>query len=186
MDKIDMAFKKISRADFLLDNKKFLADVDAPISIGFGQTNSQPYTVKNMLTWLDVHKGDKVLDVGSGSGWTTALLSELVGPQGHIYSLEIIPELLEFGRNNCSKYGIKNAKFIQAKKGVVGYSEKSPYDRILVSASATSLPDKLVDQLKPGGKMVIPVGNKIIELTKENDNQYTQVYHPGYIFVPLV
>jgi len=186
MERIETAFKIVNRADFLPENKRFLAGVDSPIPIGFGQTNSQPYTVKNMLQWLDVREGDKVLDVGSGSGWTTALLSTLTGNKGKVYAVEIIPELVEFGQKNCERYGFKNIRFTKGKKGIVGLSEKAPFDRILVSASAPSLPDALIDQLKPGGKLIVPVGSEILEITKEKGKKYTQVNHPGYMFVPLV
>jgi protein-L-isoaspartate(D-aspartate) O-methyltransferase len=186
MGRIDDIFDEIDRTDFLPASKRLFASVDSPVPIGYGQTNSQPYTVKNMLQWLDVSYGDKVLDVGSGSGWTAALLSKLVGVKGQVYAVEIIPELVEFGRKNCEKYGINNVKFIQAEKGMLGLPDEAPFNRILVSASATDLPNGLVSQLKPGGKMVIPVGNEILEITKGRNKKNTLINHPGFIFVPLV
>lgn len=177
---------RINRADFLPLDKKDLSHMDSPIPIGFNQTISQPSTVINMLEWLDVNEGDKVLDVGSGSGWTTALLSIIVGLKGYVYAVEIIPELLEFGRNNCQKYGLMNVRFFLAEKGILGLPDKAPFDRILVSASANELPARLVAQLKPGGKMVVPVMDSIIEITKNDSGKITRIAHPGYIFVPLV
>lgn len=186
MDRINQAFSEVNRIDFIPNDKKFLAEVDAPIPIGYGQTNSQPSTVKRMLEWLDVNPSDKVLDVGSGSGWTTALLSSIVGPKGDVFAVEIIPELLEFGKRNCSKLGIKNVKFKLANKNTIGLPDKSPYDRILVSASARTLQVELIEQLKIQGKLVIPVQNDILEITKKSDGEHETVVHSGFIFVPLV
>src|SRR5665213_784816 len=105
MPAIDEAFRTIQRRDFLPADLQEQAYIDAPIPIGFGQTNSQPSTVRMMLEWLDPQPGDKILDVGSGSGWTTALLSYLVEPNGQVYAVEKIPELVAFGRENCQSIG---------------------------------------------------------------------------------
>jgi protein-L-isoaspartate(D-aspartate) O-methyltransferase len=185
MDKIEEAFNAIDRKLFVPKYLREHADIDAPLPIGYGQTISQPFTVKSMLEWLDAKEGDKVLDVGSGSGWTTALLSHIIGPRGKVYAVEIIPQLVKRGRDNCKKAGIKNAKFHQAGKEY-GLPEHAPYDRILVSASADELPTILIDQLRVGGKLVIPVQNDILEVIKNSDNTYDTVPHPGFIFVPLV
>ena len=91
----------------------------SPLPIGFGQTISQPTTVKFMLSWLDAMPGDEVLDIGSGSGWTSALLADIVGPQGIVYAVERIPELVKFGRDNCRRLGIENVFFFQAGKSTV-------------------------------------------------------------------
>ena len=101
IDLVKKAFKEINRADFVLPEHLNVVGVDAPLLIGYGQTISQPTTVKMMLEWLDAKPGNKVLDVGSGSGWTTALLSNIVGKKGKVYAVERIPELKEFGEKNC-------------------------------------------------------------------------------------
>jgi protein-L-isoaspartate(D-aspartate) O-methyltransferase len=183
--------KPVERAFEAVDRKKFvpagLADrafIDAPLPIGFGQTISQPTTVKMMLKWLQPEPGDKILDVGSGSGWTTALLSHLVGPNGKIYAVELIPELVKFGRDNAQKADIKNAKFFKADK-TIGLPKYAPYDRILVSAAGRQLPQELLNQLADGGKLVIPVNHDILEIEKEN-SKITTKKHPGFIFVPLL
>lgn len=137
-----------------------------------------------MLEWLEAQPGDTVLDVGSGSGWTTALLAHIVGPKGRVYAVEKIPELVAFGRDNCERSGIRNARFYEAGKQV-GLPEHAPYDRILVSASADWLPSELLDQLKPEGKLVIPVGASILEITKQPDSPPEIREHPGFLFVPL-
>jgi len=184
MDRVKEALYSVPRENFLPEYAKN-QHVDVPLPIGFGQTNSQPTTVKMMLEWLEVEPGNKVLDVGSGSGWTTALLSHLVGPSGKVCAVELIPELVEFGRENCRRFGIKNAKFHQASEAF-GLPRYAPYDRILVSASARELPDELLSQLKIGGKMVIPVGRDILEIEKLSEDYRETTTHHGFVFVPLI
>ncbi|MBX4199374.1 protein-L-isoaspartate O-methyltransferase [Candidatus Saccharibacteria bacterium] len=184
MDRVQEALNSVPRENFLPAYAKG-QHVDVPLPIGFGQTNSQPTTVRMMLEWLEVEKGDTVLDVGSGSGWTTALLSHLVGPSGKVCAVELIPELVEFGRDNCQRFGVRNAKFHQAGEAF-GLPKYAPYDRILVSASARELPDELLDQIKVGGKMVIPVGRDILEIEKLSEDNYETRTHHGFVFVPLI
>lgn len=185
MDAIERAFENVRRKDFVPYFLRHQAEIDMPLPIGHEQTISQPTTVRRMLYWLDTQPGDKVLDIGSGSGWTSALLLQLVGPTGKVYAVEKIPELLKFGQDNCEKLGIHNIQFFLAGQDY-GLPEYSPYDRILVSASAKKLPEVLLDQLTVGGKLVIPVNNDILEITKTSDTDRTTQTHPGYVFVPLV
>jgi protein-L-isoaspartate(D-aspartate) O-methyltransferase len=185
MNNIDEAFKKIDRADFLPGSAKTDKDIDAPISIGHGQTNSQPTTVRMMLNWLDPQAGEKILDVGSGSGWTTALLAYLAGPGGKVYAVERVPELVKFGADNCKRSRIENAEFFQAGERY-GLPDFAPYDRILVSAAAKQLPEELPEQLKTGGKMVIPIRSSIFVITKADKHNYTSTEHYGFRFVPLI
>lgn len=179
------SFKAVERADFMPGDVRNQADADRPLPIGHGQTISQPSTVQMMLEWLDVQPGDKVLDVGSGSGWTTALLAHLTGPDGEVLAVEKIPELVAFGRENCEKLDIENVQFFEAGSSF-GLPEESPFDRILVSASAHELPEELVKQLQPGGKLVVPVGNEILEITKTESETVKTTPHGGFVFVPLV
>lgn len=183
---IEKVFRKVRRANFVLPRYRDEVRVDAPLPIGHGQTISQPTTVRVMLEWLDAKRGDKVLDVGSGSGWTTALLSNIVGSKGEVYAVERIPELKEFGEKNCQKAGIKNAKFYLADSKIFGLPAHAPYDRILVSASAKELPQELIDQLKIGGKLVIPVGDSVLEISKKSKDNIEIIEHFGFIFVPLI
>lgn len=184
MDEVDKAFQMVQRADFLPAAVRLYADEDRPLQIGYGQTNSQPSTVRQMLTWLDVQSGHKVLDVGSGSGWTTALLANIVGDNGKVFAVERIPQLLKMGADNCSRLGIKNVQFVQAGQHC-GLPQYAPFDRILVSASARKLPDELINQLKISGKIVIPVLDEILEITKTSKTKFQTIIHPGFIFVPL-
>lgn len=185
MDQIDKAFKFTPRDNFLPDNYTGMVEVDMPLPIGYGQTNSQPSTVRMMLEWLEVEPGNKILDVGSGSGWTTALLANLTGPKGMVYAVEIVPELVRFGRANVERLDIKNARFYRAGK-TFGLPDKAPFDRILVSAAAQKLPTELLDQLRVGGKMVIPVRSDVLEIEKTSDKTYETHRHPGFAFVPLI
>jgi len=183
--KIIEAFLKIKREDFVID--KEWAYLDTALPIGFNQTISQPLVVAFMLELLEPKEGEKILDIGSGSGWTTTLLAYCVSLKGKVIAIEIIPELKEFGENNVKKYNfIKKGivKFI-LKDGKLGYEKEAPYDKILVSCSATAVPLALKKQLKIGGKMVIPIYDSIVEITKINENNFKEREYPGFVFVPL-
>ncbi len=182
---IDGAFEAVDRANFMPPEVKQLAEVDSAAPIGHGQTISQPYTVRAMLEWLDPQPSEKVLDVGSGSGWTAALLAKLVGSKGKVYAVERIPELMGFGRDNVERLGINNVEF-HAAGDKLGLPDEAPFDRILVSAAADELPAELVEQLKVGGKMVIPVHKDILEITKLPGAKLDIKIHPGFVFVPLL
>jgi len=185
MDTISEAFQAVKREDFLPPAVVEQAQYDVALPIGYDQTNSQPCTVRSMLEWLDAQPGDRVLDIGSGSGWTTALLSHIVGTNGWVYAVELVPELVEFGRQNCNKLGIKNVSFNQASKRL-GLPKQAPYERILVSASAREFPKELLGQLAVGGKLVVLVGENIQEVYRVNETKYERLNHPGYVFVPLL
>ncbi|MDO9231311.1 MAG: protein-L-isoaspartate O-methyltransferase [bacterium] len=191
-DLIIDAFSEISRVEFLPQDleQEFMADVALPI--GHGQTISQPKTIATILELLDSQRGQNVLDIGSGSGWTTALLCYIVGKKGHVIALERIEELMEWGKNNVKKYrnyvkdgeeGIAEFYLVDGKEG---FSANAPYDRILVSASANVIPEELKNQLKVGGKMVIPVKNSLVYLEKRDENNFYKEEYPGYNFVPLI
>ncbi len=188
-DVIIEAFDAVSRIEFLPKELELESEANVALPIGYGQTISQPMVVAFMLELLDPKEGHNILDVGSGSGWTTALLSHIVGKKGKVVALERIKELVEFGKNNVDKHGFVKegiAEFYQGD-GSKGFSDKAPYDRILVSASiAEEVPKELKDQLKLGGKIVIPVRNSIVYLEKENEDDFYREEFPGFTFVPLV
>ena len=190
-ERIIRAFKKIKRIDFLQDNLKFLAELDKPLPIGCGQTISQPSVVAFMLELLSPKQGEKVLDIGSGSGWTTALLAEIVSQnneQGRVFSIEIIPEILKFGKKNTEKYNFVKKGIVEfvCADGAKGYPDQANFDKILVSASAQKIPLSLKQQLKINGKLVCPVKNSIFLIEKDKEKSFKEVEYPGFIFVPLV
>ena len=183
------AFKKMKRADFLPDNLKDQAELNIPLPTSHGQTISQPLTVAFMLELLRPSSSDKILDIGSGSGWQAAILAELVGEKGKIYAIERIPDLERFGKKNVENYGFKNVEFI-CGDGTRGHKKAAPYDKIIVAAAAEiGIPDILLNQLKVGGRLVIPVGKyeqEMVVVDKIGKNDYKEKRYPGFQFVPLV
>jgi protein-L-isoaspartate(D-aspartate) O-methyltransferase len=183
-DRVNEAFASTPRAQFLPRLARGRASYDGPIGIGRGQTNSQPRTVRDMLRLLEVREGDRVLDVGSGSGWTTALLAQLTGPTGEVLGVELEPELVTFGRRNLERSERPWARIEQAEPGRLGRPDEAPYDRILVSAEARTLPQALVDQLGDEGRMVVPVAGVML-LVRKTERGIVISQHGGYRFVPL-
>lgn len=180
------AFKIVKRVDFMPDDVKNFAELDQALPIGKGQTISQPLTVAFMLEQLQPESGEKILDVGSGSGWTSALLGEIVGPNGKIIAVEAIPELKEFGEKNALKYNREQIKFILGD-GSKGYEKEAPYDKILCSAAAQKeVPKTWKKQLKIGGRIVVPIQSSIWLLIKRNAGEFEEIEHPGFVFVPLI
>lgn len=182
------AFSEISRMEFLPKELEGEADRNVALPIGHGQTISQPLTVAIMLELLDPQRGQRILDVGSGSGWTTALLSYIVGSQGKVIGLERIEALKRFGKDNADKFGYvkKGIAEFYAADGSIGFPPGAPFDRILVSAAAQKIPPALKDQLKVGGKMVIPVKNAVVYLEKKSETEFYKEEFPGFSFVPLI
>lgn len=184
MDAVEAAFAAHPRDRFLHRRDRRRASYDGPLAIGHGQTSSQPSTVAAMLRLLDVRPGQSVLDVGAGSGWTTALLAHLTGPPGSVRGVEIEPDLVAFGSANLAATGQPWASLTAASPGVLGLPGHAPYDRILVSAEPGELPRELVDQLGEDGRLVIPVaGTMLLVVRAGGDVQVTE--HGRYRFVPL-
>jgi protein-L-isoaspartate(D-aspartate) O-methyltransferase len=190
-DAVAAAFAAQPRVGFLPPGERRFAATDSPLPIGRGQTNSQPRTVRSMLELLDVEPGMRVLDVGAGSGWTTALLAELTGPGGSVLGVERVPDLVEFGAANVAAAGVPWARVVPADPEHLGAPGHGPYDRILVSAMARTLPRELVAQLAPGGVMVVPVNGRMLRVVRgpgpDDDPADAEVTAHGYYsFVPLV
>jgi protein-L-isoaspartate(D-aspartate) O-methyltransferase len=182
-DRVSDAFAATPREGFLPWLARGRAAHDGPIQIGWGQTNSQPRTVDAMLRLLAVRTGDRVLDVGAGSGWSTALLAHLTGPTGEVVGVELEPELVQFGRANLAATDRPWARIEQAVPDVLGWPDGAPYDRVLVSAEARELPAALVAQLTEDGRMVAPVAGTMLLVEGRDGGRVTE--HGGYRFVPL-
>lgn len=178
----------VPRALFLPPELRSRAGVDSPLPIGVGQTNSQPSTVLDMLRLLDVREGQHVLDVGAGSGWTTALLAHLVGPSGSVVGVERQRSLLAPARAALAgTVGREDgrAEIREALPGVLGAPADGPFDRILVSAAARHRPPALLEQLADGGVLVIPVRQRMLRIVRRGD-RLQETEHGAYLFVPLI
>jgi len=179
------ALLEIAREGFLPDDQRSHASEDRALPLWHGQTSSQPSTVATMLRLLEVPVGARVLDVGAGSGWTTALLARLVGPTGHVLGLELDPELAAWGAANLAAHHVPWASIERAVAGVLGCPVDGGWPRILVSAAARSLPSELVGQLADDARMVIPV-RSTLHLVVRRQGRTTVSAHGSYSFVPLL
>jgi protein-L-isoaspartate(D-aspartate) O-methyltransferase len=185
--KVYEAIKKVPRHLFVPDRYKAEAYVDTPLPIGYGQTISAPHMVAIMCDLLELQEGEKVLEVGTGCGYHAAVVAELVGKSGRVYTIEYIPELAEMARTNLSALGYDNVVVIVGD-GSYGYREAAPYDKIYVTASAPDIPKPLIEQLKPGGRMVIPVGDAVqwlIVVDKDEKGDIRKKNWGSVRFVPL-
>jgi protein-L-isoaspartate(D-aspartate) O-methyltransferase len=179
------SMRRVPRHLFVPEREQRNAYVDYPLPIGWGQTISAPHMVAIMCDLLDIQDGMKVLEIGAGSGYHAAVMGELAGT-GHVYAVELIEGLALFARENLKKAGISNVTVL-VEDGSLGLPGFAPYDRISVACAAPEIPDTLTEQLKPEGKLVIPVGKYIQELylvTKINGLK--KEAKGGVVFVPLV
>lgn len=179
------AFEKVPRENFIPKELRNEAYGDYPLNIGFGQTISQPTTVMIMTQALDVKEGNKVLEIGTGSGYQSAVISILVGKKGKVYTTEIIKELYEFAKNNLKPY--KNVKVFNVD-GSQGLPRYKSYDGIITTAAAPKIPPPLIEQLKNNGRLVIPIGSPyeqdMIKVIKKGRNLIKENLG-SFIFVQL-
>lgn len=183
--KVLEAMKKIPRHLFVEEALRDRAYGDHPIPIGEGQTISQPYMVAIMTQLLDLHGEERVLEIGTGSGYQTAILAEL---SQKVYSIERITSLASKARYLLENLGYTNI-LIKIGDGTIGWFEQSPFERIIVTAGAPEVPQTLFDQLKEKGKMVIPVGDsysQVIEIVEKIEGKIYTKYDCGCVFVRLI
>lgn len=185
--RVESAIRNTPRHEFVPMSLQEKAYDDMPIPILNNQTVSQPSVVSRMTEWLDVMEGQKILEIGSGSGWQSAILSYLVG-RGKIYSIERHSELVDFAKKNLDKLGINNVKVILGD-GSLGLPKESPFDRIIITAACEKIPKSLFEQLSTNGLLVAPVGEftQSLVLIKKTSGRVVEIKNePGYVFVPLL
>ncbi len=180
-------FSATPRADFVPPElQRAAVTVDAPLGIGHGQTVSQPTTVATMLELTQPRPGDRVLDVGTGSGWLAALLARAVGPSGVVVTMERVPELAARAQEAFVRAGVANV-VPRVGDAAQGVPDEAPYDVIVSAASSRQVPRVWIDELKPGGRLLHPIsGMGLRLLRKDAQGNVTTEDHPGYVFVPLV
>jgi protein-L-isoaspartate(D-aspartate) O-methyltransferase len=179
------AFARVPRHLFVPDELRAEAYADHPLPIGLGQTISQPYMVALMIHWLRLQGHERVLEIGTGSGYETAILARLALD---VYSVERIPELLVRAQARLAEVGYHNVQFTTGN-GSLGWKEYAPYDGIIMSAAAPDVPSPLVDQLAEGGRMVIPVGlpqQQTLLAVEKRGGRITRRPLTSCVFVPLV
>jgi protein-L-isoaspartate(D-aspartate) O-methyltransferase len=186
-EKVESALQNIPRHEFVPESELEYAYDNEPLPIMKNQTISQPGVVTRMTEWLDVKNGQNILEIGTGSGWQSAILSYLVG-SGTIYSIERHPELAKFAQENLKKLKIDNVHVILGD-GTLGYSQASPYDRIIITAACTEIPLPLLDQLSENGLIIAPVGgsSQSLVLLQKTSKGIVEIKNQSkYVFVPLV
>jgi protein-L-isoaspartate(D-aspartate) O-methyltransferase len=184
--RVMQAMRDVPRPEFVPEDSKGLAYYNGPLAIGYGQTISQPYIVALMTDLLDPQPDDVMLEVGTGSGYQAAVLSKVVR---HVYSVEIVHELATEAAMRLQRLGYGNVT-VKHADGYHGWIEHAPYDGIIVTAAAPSIPQPLVDQLKRGARLVIPVGQpylhqELLVVEKGLDDAISTRTVLGVAFVPL-
>ena len=192
------AFRNTPRKDFLRKSHQFLEGLNTPLPIGSGQTISQPLTVAFMLNLLKLQPGDKVLDIGYGSGWQTAIITRIICPEkqsngkndcGEVIGYEIVPDVAKFGKSNLKKALPKRLyKQITLYCEDYGdsYEKHAPYDKIIAAAAFDEDPSTLIKSLKKGGTIVYPTKqNDIRTVTRKTKKKFVEDVYPGFVFVPI-
>jgi len=187
-EKVLRAMLRVPRHRFVPEYEQRAAYMDRPLEIGHGQTISAPHMVAIMCEILELAEGHKVLEIGAGSGYNAAVMAELVGKSGHIYTVERIEPLVNFAKKNLKETGYDNVTVL-LENGSLGYPRYAPYDRIAVTCAAPDIPETLLEQLKPGGIMVIPVGSysqELIRVKKDSNGKINRKKKGDVIFVPMI
>ncbi|MBI2106001.1 protein-L-isoaspartate(D-aspartate) O-methyltransferase [Candidatus Woesearchaeota archaeon] len=182
------AFREVKRENFVIDDMIDYAYEDTPLPLVRGKTISQPTTVMMMTSALEINPGEKIFEVGTGSGYQAALLAKLTGENGKIFSTEVIPELVIFSKNNFAKSGIKNIE-VHEIDGSKGLAKEAPFDKIIITAACRDFPQILIDQLKVDGFIIAPVGNKdeqtMIRGRKLENGRLELEFLGPFLFTPM-
>lgn len=182
------AFREIKREDFVPLQIKHLAYQDSPLPLLRGKTISQPTTVMIMTASLELKPGDKVLEVGTGSGYQAAIIAKIVGPKGKVISTEVIPELIHFAKANLKKASIENVQVIE-EDGSKGLESEAPFDKIIITAACKEFPHPLIEQLKPKGIIIGPVGDQqkqeMVKGVKREDGHMDLAFLGQFMFTPM-
>jgi len=186
-EQVRQAFCSVPREVFVPEYLKQHAYVDTPLDIGEGQTISAPHMVALMCEVLDIKEGQKILEIGTGSGYHAAIVAQLVGKNGHVYTIERRPSLAKKAKENLKDTGASNVT-VEIGDGSQGLSMYQPYDRIYVTAASPRIPPPLIDQLRDPGTLLVPVGDMYCELTLLEKKEGKIITHSlgGCVFVPLV
>ncbi len=179
------AFLKVERHRFIPGGLKISAYADHPVSIGEGQTISQPYIVALMTEYLDVSESDRVLEIGTGSGYQAAILAEM---SKQVYSIEKFLSLAKRAEALLQELGYCNIR-IKVGDGTLGWQEESPFSRIIITAATPAIPPPLVEQLSEGGKMILPQGERfsqVLTLVEKQNGELKSELICGCVFVPLI
>jgi protein-L-isoaspartate(D-aspartate) O-methyltransferase len=186
-EEVKKAFLEVPREEFVLKKMKDYAYIDTPLEIGNGQTISAPHMVAIMCESLDIKKGQKILEIGTGSGYHAAIVSKLVGKNGHVYSVERFSSLAKKAKENIKKASIKNITIIIGD-GSEGLPKYAPYERIYVTCAAPRIPSPLIAQLDDPGKLMVPVGKImcILKLLEKKGGELIKKNLGGCAFVPLI
>lgn len=189
-EKVKEAMLKVPREEFMPAENSSYAYLDRPFSIGNGQTISAPHMVAIIAEKLELTDGMNILEIGTGLGYNAAVVAEVVGKKGHVYTIERIPSLVKKSRENLKKTGYSDRVTVIEGDGTIGYPNKAPYDRIYGTASAPKIPEPLKEQLKTGGKLIIPMGSdyyqELVSVMRITDDEYQTRNLGGVVFVPMI
>ena len=187
---VEEAMLAVPRELFVPEDQRPYAYEDRPLPVGFGQTISAPSVVARMTELLEVMPGHKVLEVGTGSGYQASILAWLVGDEGHVWTIERVPQLADRARSVIESLGLASRVTVIVGDGSLGYPPAAPFDRIIVTAAAPRPPRPLLEQLKVGGRLVIPVGGRDSQVLQVIDRKGPDKYEVRHdlevLFVPLI
>ena len=194
-ERVIKAMAAVPREEFIPGSQREQAYIDAPLQIGCGQTISAPHMIAIMCQELDLKPGQKVLEIGTGSGYHVAVTAETLStergsPRNRVFSLEIVKELIDFAMDNLQRTGYGDRVEVVEADGSQGYMKEKPFDRIYATAAPPSVPQPLIDQLKPGGILIIPVGEtgffqELLKIVKKSPTEISTARLGGVAFVPM-